>query len=233
MLIVVQQNSMGEFALKNVRVWFTKDDEAKYISHLDLNRCMSRVIHRSDIKIWYTQGFNPHPFITFALPLSLGIRGLRESMDIKLIDDVYELEIIEKLNNCLPSGIRIFDVTGPLMKPGKISYALFKIQVFSQSLSNSEVLKIITDILKSPEIIVEKETKSGTKEINLKQYLSSYSINCNNENNVSILITLPAGSDININPYLVLDAIKKYGNINIFSDISRLDLYNSEMEQFK
>ena len=73
--------------MRNVRVWFKKEGTAKYISHLDLNRNMLRIIHMAKLPIWYTEGFNPHPFITFALPLSLGFSGLRESMDFKLLDD--------------------------------------------------------------------------------------------------------------------------------------------------
>ena len=81
-----------EYALKNVRIWFKKDYECRYISHLDLNRCMLRALHKSKIPIWHTEGFNPHPFATFPLPLSLGFRGINECMDVKLEDDDYSFE---------------------------------------------------------------------------------------------------------------------------------------------
>ena len=87
--------------MKNVRIWFKKDYECRYISHLDLNRCMLRALHKSKLPIWHTEGFNPHPFVTFPLPLSLGFRGTNECMDVKLEDDNYSYEeIITKLNNC-------------------------------------------------------------------------------------------------------------------------------------
>ena len=105
------------FVLKPVRIWFTKDNECKYISHLDLNRVVMRALHKSKLNIWHTEGFNPHPFVTFALPLSLGFKGVKETMDIKLLDDDYNKEeIISALNNCLPSGIKVYDVTEPVMK---------------------------------------------------------------------------------------------------------------------
>ena len=69
------------FVLKPVRIWFTKDNECKYISHLDLNRVVMRALHKSKLNIWHTEGFNPHPFVTFALPLSLGFKGVKETMD--------------------------------------------------------------------------------------------------------------------------------------------------------
>ena len=81
---------------------------------------MLRALHKSKLPIWHTEGFNPHPFATFPLPLSLGFRGVNECMDVKLEDDNYSLkEIIPKLNACLPRGIRVFDATEAVMKANK------------------------------------------------------------------------------------------------------------------
>ena len=92
--------------MKNVRVWFKKDDECRYISHLDLNRVMIRAIQKSGLPVWRTEGFNVHPYITFSLPLSLGFRGERESMDMRILDDNFNRETMkEDLNNCLPHGL--------------------------------------------------------------------------------------------------------------------------------
>ena len=90
---------------KDVRVWFSKTGTARYISHLDLNRCMSRAFHKAKLPLWYTEGFNPHVFLTFAAPLSLGFEGRHESMDIRLIEDMPYPELIEKLNAGLPHDI--------------------------------------------------------------------------------------------------------------------------------
>ena len=74
--------------LKNVRILFSKMGRAKYVSHLDLVRTMTRAVRRADIPLWYTEGFNRHPYLTFAAPLSLGYEGLRESMDIRLEEEM-------------------------------------------------------------------------------------------------------------------------------------------------
>ena len=63
-----------------VRIFFVKEGPSKYMSHLDLMRCMTRTLRRAGVPIWYTEGFNPHPFMTFAMPLSLGTSGLCETM---------------------------------------------------------------------------------------------------------------------------------------------------------
>ena len=58
-----------------IRIFFEKVGVARYISHLDLMRNFERAMRRADIPFWYTEGFNPRPFLTFALPLSLGVAG--------------------------------------------------------------------------------------------------------------------------------------------------------------
>ena len=106
--------------MKSVRVWYKKDGAARYISHLDVNRVMTRALQHSKLPIWHTEGFNPHPFITFALPLSLGFRGVKESMDMRLLEEVPERELISKLNQGLPQGIEVYKVTEPVMSRVKL-----------------------------------------------------------------------------------------------------------------
>ena len=57
-----------------VRIWFEKRNEASYISLLDMQRVMQRVLKRSSLPVWHTLGFNPHIYMTFTCPLSLGRR---------------------------------------------------------------------------------------------------------------------------------------------------------------
>ena len=66
-----------------VRIWFEKRNEASYISLLDLQRVMQRVLKRSGLPVWHTLGFNPHIYMTFTCPLSLGQESLCESVDVK------------------------------------------------------------------------------------------------------------------------------------------------------
>ena len=166
------------FVLKPVRIWFTKDNECKYISHLDLNRVVMRALHKSKLNIWHTEGFNPHPFVTFALPLSLGFKGVKETMDIKLLDDDYNKEeIISALNNCLPSGIKVYDVTEPVMKAGKIAQALFEITLYPETVDLDTLYNNFTELLNQPEILVMKKTKKkGLKEIDIMQNILKFNV---------------------------------------------------------
>ena len=155
--------------MKNVRIWFKKDGECRYISHLDLNRTMLRALHKSKLPIWHTEGFNPHPFATFPLPLSLGFRGVNECMDVKLEDDNYSFkEIPKKLNDCLPRGIRVFDVTEAVMKAGKIAFASFTMRVSIENKPSGLVCEQLKDLLSLDKIEIEKRSKKGMKIVDIK-----------------------------------------------------------------
>lgn len=212
--------------MKNVRVWFKKSDEAAYISHLDLNRTMLRAVAASEIDVWYTEGFNPHPFITFALPLSLGITSFRESMDMRLISDVETKNIIERLNKYLPESIKVFDVSEPVMKSKDIAAAEFKIR-FDENVSND-----LTTFLNQEHIITDKKTKSGVKQVDIKQKIIAYDV-LKEQEGCSLLLKLPAGNVENIKPALLLESFKTYLGREIFFEVTKINLYNDKMEVWK
>ena len=219
--------------MKNVRIWFKKDYECRYISHLDLNRCMLRALHKSKLPIWHTEGFNPHPFVTFPLPLSLGFRGTNECMDLKLEDDDYSYEeIITKLNNCLPKGLRVFNVTEPIMKAGEIAYADFTLKISYDKISSDKICSHLKDLFALKKIEIEKKSKKGIKKIDIKPGIKSYEI-AENSGFAELNIILSAGSTDNINPNLIISALEKYFSESYYVDITRNKLYNSDMELFR
>lgn len=219
--------------MKNVRVWFKKQDECIYISHLDLNRCMLRALHKTRLPIWHTEGFNPHPFVTFALPLSLGFTGERESMDIRLLDEDYPFEkIVTELNKCLPAGIRVYAACEPVMKPGKIAYADFKMLLSDDNVSSDKLCEICNGLFARDEILVDRKSKKGIKEFDLKPSLIKYNTE-RQIGGVQINITLPAGSSNNVNPNLICDALAKYYGVSVNADITRLNLYDENFEEFE
>lgn len=218
--------------MKNVRIWFKKDDECRYISHLDLNRCVLRALHKSKIPVWHTEGFNPHPFATFPLPLSLGFRGINECMDIRLVDEISNEKLISDFNACMPAGVRAFAVTEPVMKAGKIAYARFNIKISSDELNSRKVYEALTSLLSSDEIMIEKRTKSGIKTVDLKKSIKTYELK-EMFDFAELDIVLSAGSTDNANPNLIITALEKQTEKSFYADITRIDLYNSDMELFR
>ena len=219
--------------MRNVRIWFKKDDQCRYISHLDLNRVMIRAISKSRLPVWHTEGFNVHPYITFALPLSLGFRGERESMDMRILDDDFKLQDIKSaLNECLPNGLEVIDVTYPVKKPGDIGSAKFKMRLSSDDISAKELYVKLNELLNSNEILVDKKTKKGIKKIDIKEYFKDAK-HYDTENDVVVRIVLPQGSTTNINPTLLVKALQEYYDIDVYYDITRVDAYDTEGRPFE
>ncbi len=194
---------------------------------------MLRALHKSKIPVWHTEGFNPHPFATFPLPLSLGFRGINECMDVKLEDDNVSFEeIITKLNTCLPRGIQVFDVTEPLMKAGKIAFASFTIRLSNDKISTSVITLKLKELFTLETIEIEKKSKKGLKTVDIKPGIKNYKIE-EKFDDVLLEVTLSAGSADNVNPTLLIIALEKYTDKTFDVDITRNDLYNSDMELFR
>ena len=219
--------------MKNVRVWFKKFDECRYISHLDLNRVMIRAITKSRLPVWYTEGFNVHPYITFALPLSLGFTGEKETMDMRILDDGLDLSVIkDELNKCLPHGLEVFDVTTPVKKPGAINSAKFKMELTSDEYSTEELCNKFVELLNSDEILVDKKTKKGIKKIDIKEHFENAK-HYESTKGVVVRVILPAGSTTNINPTLLIKAFEERYNTELFYNITRIDVFDEEGRSFE
>ncbi len=219
--------------MRNIRVFFEKKDECKYISHLDLNRVMLRAVGKSRLPIWRTEGFNQHAYITFALPLSLGFSSDCESMDFRLLDDEMALgQIPSLLNACLPKGIRVTGCKEAKHKPAEIDSALYEMTLTSDNISTEELYSAFDEMLGCDEIAVEKKTKKGFKTINLKEYIIRCDYSVLNDG-VRVSITLPAGSVTNINPTLYVSALEKRAGAEIDADIYRRGIYVKDGADFE
>lgn len=213
--------------LKSVRVFYKKRDRLKFISHLDMNRFMTRLLRRTDIPYWYTEGFNSHLYLNFALPLSLGFESDYEILDFKITDDNYPLDIIKaKLSAVSPEYIEIIKVAQPWMKTSEIAFARFSI-----AFSKSGEAAAVENALKNGDIVTHKKNKKGIlKEINLSQAIKEFSVEGEN----CIAVTLTAGSTQNVNPVLLIDAINEKYNLDIQNySVKRVAVYDQHGNLFE
>ena len=149
-----------------------------------------------------------------------------------LLTDISDEELINNLNACLPQGIRVFAVTEPIMKAGKIAYARFNMKISSDNLNSDKVYTALKELLESEEIMLEKKSKSGYKTVDLKKSIKNYSLSekCDF---AELEIVLSAGSTDNANPNLIIKALENAAGEEFYADITREDLYNSDMELFR
>lgn len=195
--------------MKSVRLWFKKDGLAVYTSHLDMNRCMTRAVRRAQIPLWYTEGFNPHPYMTFLMPLPLGQAGLREPLDIRIEDDMSFKEIKNRLNAVMPEGIEIVDVAKPECKPNEIAAAEYEADVIFENEDEAAVFAAgAAQIIASGVLNAEKRSKKGIKTVNLCEMVRSFEIKANG-NKASVKAVLAAGNSVNLNAELLLNALNE------------------------
>lgn len=217
--------------MNRVRAVFEKKGRAKYISHLDLNRCMLRTFRRSKLPIWYTEGFNPHPYYSFALALSLGFESSCEILDFNITDDDMPLsEIRERLNAVMPEGMSVISVNPQRLKITEIAKAEY---FFSLVTDDPERLyEDIEKLLSQEEIIIEKKTKRGVKTVDIKPELEI--IKCEQKNcSVDIIMRLPAGTQTNYNPTLFFESLKNAGSQPFSAgNICRTGIYCKNNEIF-
>lgn len=221
--------------MREVRLRFSKTGQAKYISHLDTNRVFSRALARAKINLWYTQGFNPRPYMSFSLPLSLGVESYCENVDLRILDDLTDEEIKERMNNALPLGIRIVDVYEDFMDCHDIVYSDYVYKF--EFKDNETALEKINAVLESDEILAQKKAKQGKrrilKETDIKQFIVKYNASIRN-NNIVLNIRLLAGPDKNLNPTLLFDTIIRLIDMDYeWKSIGRISLLTKDFKEYK
>ena len=200
----------------------------KFVSHLDMNRFMSRIISKAKIPVWFTEGFNRHAYLNFAVPLSLGYEGVYEILDIKITDDNYPLsDVLTALQSVTVPDIEFFAVEEAVMNMKHIGFAEFEI-VFDE-IDEPKTNKI-NEFFAKNSIFCQKATKKGgTKEIDIAPLIKKYSLGGN-----KLTLVLTAGNENNLNPSLVMQTLFEQAEIEpVYYQVTRTMIYNSQMEQFK
>ena len=207
---------------KNIRVFFSKTGRAVYISHLDLYRLFQRAIKRVKLPVWETEGFNPHVYITFALPLALGTAGLCESLDTKLTEDISTDELVKRFNDALPRDIRVISAGEQVRKPTEIALSEYEAEFDCDDAA-------FDAFLSAEHIPAEKKTKRGIAELDLKQH-----INVLERRPGYLRFTFPSGQEFNINAGLLFDAFEKISGTEIYSlHITRTEIKCADGENFR
>lgn len=220
--------------MREVRLRFSKENTAKYISHLDINRAMARAFKRAQIPLWYTEGFNPHPYMCFSLPLSLGVESLCESVDIRLIGEIKNNEIKNRMNAVLPAGIKILNVYDDFRDCSEIAYSDYVYKFIFDD--NDMALNRIKKLFEGEEILALKKGKQGRKrvlkEVNIKEFIDRFSISSRDEYLI-LNVRLLSGCEKNLNPTLLFDTIIRLIDMDFqWRSISRISLLDKEYKDF-
>ncbi len=199
-----------------------------------MTRCMTRAFRRTDIPLWYTEGFNPHPYLVFGLSLPLGVEAERETLDIRLNDDNYPMErVTAELNRVMVPGMEFFDVTEPQHKAIDIFKAEYSVEI-PYSGDTKALCEKIKSTVDNESITFEKKTKKKEiKVINVSEHISDFRA-IFHDKKVMLYFTLPAGNDFTINPVSFCNALfKMIGEENVLHRITRFKLLLKDGTEFR
>ena len=160
--------------MKKLRLALHKGEELRFLSHLDFAQAVERMIRRAEIKLAYSEGFNPHMKISFSSALALGVTAEAEYIDMDVLEEDTLESIMERLNRVAPHGL---EVLGGKVMPEKVkkmmaicNYAIYEVTgpVTDVDVDWDVLLKSFND---ATEIFYEKVTPKKTRIIDVKEFV--------------------------------------------------------------
>ena len=219
--------------MDKLRLRFEKTDRAVYISHLDLMHTMQRAFSRAGYELKYSEGFNPHPQISIALPLSVGASSLCEIMDFKLSHDADISEIPARLSAVMPEGIKVVDCYVPEHKPALLKYLEIEGVFEYDDRDTAAMSEALKEFFAADEIVITKKTKRGMGESDIKPAIKSISFEAV-DGGVKLRAVISA-QEPTLNPSLLADALSQKAPeiAPDFAKFTRLETYHANMEIYR
>ena len=219
---------------KKYRMKFIKTRDMIYISHLDVQRLLQRVFRRANIDLSFSQGFNPHPKITYGNALALGVESYGEYVDIEVESDIEINELKDRLNDKLPDGMAFVKlvelVGGERNLASSIEFGDYEFLVENMDKIPSQAISERLDYLMGMEkILMKKKNKKGKiVEVDIKPLIRSISLSNYTQDIFTISAVLATGSKQNLNTNIFIPKLLEVLNIELDPldvDIKRNDLY--------
>lgn len=225
--VVVQASSTKEYVMR-IRVKFTKEGNVKFVGHLDTVRLFQRAIKAAGIPVAYSQGFNPHSLVYFAMPLSVGVSSTGEYMDIVTAEEMSVEEVQARLEKILVRGIDVVDAfemptsTESLMS--LVDAADYEIVLPKTQLGQDALQKMIA-VMDQEEIMVIKKTKKKEKEVDIKPLICEFELE-ETDDTIVIYTTIMAGSKQNLSPDLLVQSLVGEAFEGLSYTVARKELYH-------
>jgi radical SAM-linked protein len=214
--------------INGIRIRFTKEENVKFMSHLDTLKLFERALRRAAIHITHSQGFNPHAHMVFGLPLQVGVTSDAEYADFEFGEDakVTPEEFMNSLNKVLPDGITVKAAARMSTKSNIMScIAMAGVHVTVRT-DAPDFVQAVTDFHARNEIMVERTTKNGTRTVDIRPMIAELSCTALGGNKYLLSMKLDAGSVSNLKADTVIDGLRDHTDHRIdITGIHRTDLY--------
>ena len=195
---------MSRYLLK-----FTKQGGIRFISHLDLLRVFQRTFRRSGIKLAYSNGFNPHAKIGFAMPVSLGFESRGDYLEFETEIDYDPQHTVNRLNDSNPPGITALDCrklkeTGKTAAAAALRYAEYTAEYRGEQEIRRMISEAILPFLAQESIVSIKYSKKKRKNIETEIRPNIHSLSVIDEKKFILTMMLGAGNRGSLNPQVLM-----------------------------
>ncbi len=195
---------------------FARKPDLAYISHLDMMRLLLRALRRSGLPLSYSQGYNPHPRLTLALPLPLGVTASEEYGEVFFSEAVGPEIFIESLNRQLPPAL---ELKGALILKSELPalaaevsaayYRVFIETYINQGTFFQELKSALEGMLEKEEILMERrKKKKKVTYINVRPYIFEANLLGKGKNALELSLLLKAGSSGGVSPFFIIEKLQ-------------------------
>jgi len=221
--------------MKKVRLLYKKTGRAKYISHLDLMATMQRSLLRIGARLRYSEGFNPHPYLSVALPLPVGCSSICELMDIGLTDESEVTSLAECMTAAMPDGLEVTGAYEPNRKFNEIAWLEIIGKLFYEKGTTKGIAQKLNERFSAQRIIISKKTKRGLSDINIAPHIRGIVFSDDKDDGVIAMKALVSAQDPSINTDNLMSALDgEYKELQPdFSLFTRIEIFSKDMGIFR
>ena len=218
------------------RLLFEKTDKAVWISHLDLMRLFQRAFKRAGLPLTHTQGYNPRPSVSIALPLSVGVSSKCELLEYELEGEEKpsHKEIVSRLNEALTEGIRVIHSYDNCAKIKNLAYLDATVDLEYDKGIPQGAEEAIRELFSRETLTVEKKGKNGPTEQDIIPMIKKLEIFALEENVLRLSVRVCCQNP-SLNPMQLAAAVEKYlpQFAPDFAKSARVNLYDINEHIFR
>ena len=192
-----------------LRLIFIKEGRAVYISHLDLLRTFQRVFLRQGLVLRHSQGFHPHPILSFALPLPVGQSSACEVLDFEVVEDMDGKGLPESLNRFMPEGIRAVDCYVPVWPVRDLAKLRCRVDLCYDGGVPAGAAEEISSLLTGESLVIQKRTKrKAMADVDIRPML--HGLELSEEPGILRLDATVSAQNPGMNPALLAEAVRTH-----------------------
>ena len=195
--------------MAKLRLVFAKEGRAVYLSHLDLLRTFQRVFLRRGLVLRHSQGFHPHPILSFALPLPLGQSSACEILDFEVVEELDGSALPDAINPYMPEGIRALSCAPPVRPVRELERLRARVELVYDGGVPAEAAEKLRALLTGESVVIQKRTKhKSLADVDIRPMLHTLDIQA--EGDRLFLLAEVSAQNPGLNPALLAAAAERY-----------------------